>query len=156
MENSENNEQVENSYVGNLQINDFLLETSKWGKFLAILGYIGMGIQVLLAIFMMFVYSRLGNLPESDFPMGLMGIFYLIIPVIYYFPVTYLYRYSVQIKQGVNSKDLSTVTSGFQNLKSLFKFLGILAIVMISIYALILVIVLPMSFLVIRHGLIRM
>jgi hypothetical protein len=143
MENIENNVQDETSNISKNEINGYLLETSKWGKFLAIVGYVVMGILILVAIFMMLGFSKLNNLPGVKFPIGVLGFIYIIVGVIYYFPVTYLYRFSVQIKQGLNSKDMNTITSGYQNLKSLFKFMGILTIVILSIYGLILLIAIP-------------
>ena len=149
MDNLENNVQPENSFI-TTEINDYLSETSKWGKFLAIVGYVGMGIMVLLALFVMFGFSQISKFSGVGFPMGMIGFLYIIIAVVYYFPVNYLYRYSVHIKQGLNSNDLSSITSGFRNLKSLFKFMGIFTIVILSIYALILVIALPMMLLFFR------
>ena len=143
MENFENKVQDENSFISNYKINDYLIETSKWGKFLAIVGYIGMGILLLVAIYMMFGFSKISNLSGTRFPMGILGFIYIIIGAIYYFPVNYLYKYSVQIKKGLISKDITTITSGFQNLKSLFKFMGIFTIVILSIYGLILLIAIP-------------
>jgi hypothetical protein len=143
MENLENTVQDETSIIGNKEINGYLLETSKWGKFLAIVGYIVMGILILVAIFMMLGFSKLNSLPGVKFPLGALGFVYILVGVIYYFPVTYLYRFSVQIKQGLNSKDMNTITSGYQNLKSLFKFMGIFTIVILSLYGLILLIAIP-------------
>jgi hypothetical protein len=146
MDNLENNVQLENSFITK-EINDYLLETSKWGKILAIIGFVGLGILILLALFVMFGFSQISKFPGAGFPFSLVGFLYIIIAVVYYFPVNYLYKYSIQIKHGLNSNDLSSITSGFRNLKSLFKFLGIFTIVIFSIYALILIIGLPMMLL---------
>lgn len=143
MENSELNVQTDNSFI-NKEINDYLLETSKWGKFLAIVGYIFMGLMILLAIFMMVGLSALSKFSSTGFPMGPIGFVYILFAVIYYFPVTYLYKFSVQIKDGLNQKDQPVLTSGFRNLKSLFTFMGILTIVILAIYAIILVVAIPM------------
>jgi hypothetical protein len=143
MDNFEHKPLDENSLIGNAEINGYLFETSKWGKFLAIIGYIGMVLLVLLGIFMMLGLSHFGNLPDTGFPMGVFGLLYIFIALIYYFPVNYLYKFSVQIKQGLQTKDTPTVTSGFQNLKSLFKFMGIFTIVILSIYGLLLLIAIP-------------
>jgi hypothetical protein len=70
---------------------------------------------------------------------------YLALAGVYWFPVTYLYRFSAQMKQAVKSRDESLYTSGFANLKSLFKFFGIFTIVMLALYGLILVIAVPMA-----------
>lgn len=143
MENSENEVLDESSFIQNSQINEYLLETAKWGKFLAIMGFVGMGIMILVAIGIMLGSSQLSQMPGVNFPMGMLGLVYIVIAVLYYFPVNYLYRFSAKMKQGLRSNDLPTITSGFSNLKSLFKFMGIFTIVILSIYALILVIAIP-------------
>ena len=139
----ENILQNENELSISKEIGNYLLETSKWGKFLAIIGYIGMGLLILLALFMMFGLSHLSPFSAMPYPMGIFGFIYIIMAVIYYFPVTYLYKFSIQMKQGLLSNDSMTVSSGFQNLKSLFKFMGILTIVILSIYGLLLLILVP-------------
>jgi hypothetical protein len=60
MDNFEHKPLDENSLIGNAEINGYLFETSKWGKFLAIIGYIGMVLLVLLGIFMMLGLSHFG------------------------------------------------------------------------------------------------
>lgn len=143
MENFENVTPTENSLVITEEIKLYLNETSKWGKFLAIMGFIGMGIMVLLAFFMMLGFSALDDIPQTEYPLGFMGFFYILIALIYFFPVNYLYKFSIQIKKGITTDDHSPLTSGFQNLKSLFKFMGIFTIVILALYALILVIAVP-------------
>lgn len=143
MENFDNNVQGEHTFFNNTEITNYLMETSKWGKFLAIVGYISIGILVLLAIFMMIGLSTMGNLTGTEFPMGVFGFTYIILGAMYFFPVNYLYKFSVQIKKGLNSKDITTITAGFQNLKSLFKFMAIVTIVILSIYGLMLLVAVP-------------
>jgi hypothetical protein len=79
-----------------------------------------------------------------------MGFIYIIFAVIYYFPVSYLHKFSREMKQGLSSKDMNSVSFGFQNLKSLFKFLGIFTIVILSVYALIFLFTIP-TMLFLRH-----
>lgn len=143
MENFENEGQGENSFISNTEITNYLIESSKWGKFLAIVGFIGIGLLILIAIFMMIGFSTLNNLSGVEFPMGAFGFIYIVLAAIYYLPVNYLYKYSVQMKQGLNSNDITTITSGFRNLKSLFKFMAIITIVILSIYGLILLVAIP-------------
>jgi hypothetical protein len=142
MENFENTEHANNLLVTD-EMKIYLNETSKWGKFLAIMGFIGMGLMVLLAFFMMLGFSTLGDIPQTEFPLSFMGFFYFLFALIYFFPVNYLYKFSIQVKKGITTDDQSSLTSGFQNIKSLFKFLGIFTIVILSLYALILVIAVP-------------
>lgn len=145
MENIENNQQVVSSFICDEEIKNYLLETSKWGKFMAIVGYVGIGLLVVVALAVMVGFSIFNSASGIGFPMGLVGLLYLVFAAIYYFPVSYLYKYSAQIKEGLNVNDQQSITSGFENLKSLFKFMGILTIVILSIYALLLVVALPLS-----------
>ncbi len=143
MENSEkktqdeNQFQAENQIFASPEIAGYLLTTSKWGKFLAIVGYVVMALMIIFGIIMIVSTSLMNALPNSGFIKGIMGFVYVIIGAVYFFPVTYLLRYSVRIKKGLNSDDVQSITSGFENLKSLFKFTGIFTIVMLAIYVVI-------------------
>ena len=92
---------------------------------------------------MMMGLSTMSNLTGAEFPMGVFGFMYIIIGALYFFPVNYLYKYAVQIKKGLKSNDITTITAGFQNLKSLFKFMAIVTIVILSIYGLMLLVAVP-------------
>jgi hypothetical protein len=145
MENFENIQPVENQLKINDEIKGYLLETSKWGKLLAIVGYVGMGLLLLLGLVFMIGFSMFSSFSGMGFPMRIMGFFYILIAVLYYFPLNYLYKYCTQIKQGLTSTNQQTVTTGFENLKSLFRFMGIFTIVVLSLYALILIIAVPLA-----------
>jgi len=146
----ETQQQPEITIVINQEIKDFLLETSKWGKFLAITGYVGVGLLMLMGLGFTIGFTVFSSVTDLGFPIGLFGLIYVLIAVLYYFPVTYLYRFSVQIKQGLTSNDQQTVTTGFGNLKSVYKFMGIFTIVILSIYSLALVLILPITLLFIK------
>jgi len=124
-------------------IKGFLLESSKWGKFLAIMGYVFMCLFVLMGIIFTVGMSFFDEISEFQVFPAFMGILYIAMAVLYYFPVTYLYRFSVQIKQGLESADQEATSSGIGNLKSMFKFMGIFMIVMLSIYGLAIIIAVP-------------
>ncbi len=147
MENNLQNEN-ENQLTINKEISYYLLETTKWAKFLAIIGYIGIGLLIALALFVMFGLSQLSQYTSMPFPMGFIGVLYIIIAVIHYFPVNYLYKFSVQTRKALDLNDSIPLTSGFKNLKSMFRFIGIFTIVVLSIYILALLIMIPaMAFL---------
>ncbi|MCB8994017.1 MAG: hypothetical protein H6538_00240 [Bacteroidales bacterium] len=146
MENSENILQPENSVITSEQVKTYLLETSKWGKFIAIVGFVGLGLLVLFSLFFMFGFSKMGMMPQGvNFPVGALGIIYIGIAVLYYFPISYLFRFSVQIRKGLDTNESQSIIIGFESLKSLFKFMGITTIVILSIYALVLLIAIPMG-----------
>lgn len=111
----------------------FLLETTKWAKFLAILGFVGLGLMVIGAFFIIALGSSLRGAGGAPV---IMGVVYLLVAVLYFFPTYYLYNFSVKMKKAILEIDQNNADSGFENLKSMFKFMGILAIVMISFYVL--------------------
>ena len=147
MENLENNLPVENKLQNNMEITSYLMEASKWGHFLAIVGYVMMGLLVLLAIVMMFAMSVVSEVAHTKFPLWMLGLVYILLAGIYYIPITYLYKFSSQMQKAIQMQNEDLLTSGFQNLKSLFKFMGIFTIVMLAIYVLALLIAVPMAML---------
>jgi hypothetical protein len=138
METNEPNKIEGSVFFTNDELNSHLRETAKWGKLLAIVGFVGLGILVIIAlVFISGLTNPLarntGGLPQW------MGIIYLAMGALYYFPTSYIYSFSKSIKNGLDSNDEETVLSGFSKLKSLFKFMGITTLVILSIYALIIV-----------------
>ena len=116
---------------------DYLRESAKWSMFLAILGFVGVGFLALMAIIMTSVMSAM---PDTPGPFGavkgIISIFYLVIALVYLFPVYYLYRYASNAKKAIYAKDSALLTDAFGALKSHHKFLGIAAIIIISLYIL--------------------
>jgi hypothetical protein len=145
MENIENIQPTENLISINSEMKSYFLETAKWCKFLAITGYIGMGLLVLLGLGIMVGFSIFSSVAHYDFPVGILGFVYILIAVLYFFPTNYMYRFAVNLTKGFKSNDQQSVTYGFENLKSLFKFMGIFMIVVLSMYALIIVIAVPVG-----------
>lgn len=152
MEDLENKNTQENFMLIDQEIKDYLLESARWGKFLAIVGYIGIGFLIIIGLIFMAGFSFASRFSGARFPIVMVGFFYAILAILYFFLVNYLFRFSDQIKKGFESNRQQTLASGFSNMKSMFKFLGILTIVILSIYALILLIAIPASIL-LRHNL---
>ncbi len=136
---------TEKPVFGNETIEAYILESAKWGKFLAIVGYVFLGLMVLIAFVIMFGMTELTKATGTKFPSMLLGLFYLLFTGINFIPITYLYRFSTEAKQAVEKNDEEQYTSAFGNLKSLLKFTGIFTIVVLSLYALMIVIAVPMA-----------
>jgi len=90
----------------------------------------------------------------SDLPPGAAGalsmvyaVMFILIAVIYIFPILYLYRFSNAILKEKYGSDVSNYQTGFENLKSLFKFMGIITAILLSIYALVFLMTLFVGFL---------
>jgi hypothetical protein len=124
------------------EIKNYLLETAKWGKFLAIVGYVGIGLMLVIAISIMAVGSSTSQLFPGmmGMNMGFFGLIYIVIAAFYFFPVYYLHQFSLKIAAGLSGQNSQNITVGFQNLKSLFKFMGIFTIVILSLYGLVIIV----------------
>ena len=120
----------------NSEIKSYLAETAKWGYFLSIVGFIGIGFMVLAGLFIGTFMSTLGMAELALFNPAILTVTYLIIAVLYFFPVLYLFRFSSRMKVALRSDDEAELTNSFQNLKSLYKFMGILTAIFLGFYAL--------------------
>lgn len=131
----------------NLELNQLAKEAlrdgSKWTFFLSIVGFVGVGLMLIAAIFMAI---SLSDLPDESAILGSFGImknifslFYFIMAGLYFIPVYYLYKYSTNMKTALQFGDSNLVAEAFVNLKSHHKFLGISVIVILSLYLLILI-----------------
>jgi hypothetical protein len=67
---------------------------------------------------------------------GFIGVFIIIMSLIMFFPALYLWNFSSKIRKALNNNDQPLLTEALKNLKSFFKFYGILLIVVLSFYAL--------------------
>ena len=136
----EDNLHVENgeNLIIDWRSKEFLKETAKWAKFLAILGFVGIGFMVLGSLVMLFAPSSL--ISNGDFPFGgkiFMMLLYLAFAVLYYFPISYLYQFSENTKKAIENNDNNAIRNAFEFLKSHYKFMGILTIILLSFYAII-------------------
>lgn len=129
----------------NLEAQSFLKETAKWAYFLAILGFVGIVFLALLGVFMGTIFSNLGAFNRGASPMPMMGTtlitcLYLILAGVYFFPVYYLYQFASRIKLALRDSDNEKLTNSFEYLKSHYKFMGIMALVMVSLYGVVFII----------------
>lgn len=133
----ENQELDTNLSGGQLDVNSQVInsieEFSKWAKFLAIVGFVFTGLMVLSALFMFGAGASYRYFGGSMFGGSLMNI---IMAVLYFFPCLYLYNSAVNLLKAVRGSDQFSFEEGFKNLNSCFKFVGVLTIVALSLYAL--------------------
>ena len=125
-----------------------LAEAAKWARFLAIMGFIMCGLVVIIGIFagsfLSVFTSRYGT--GQDMPMAGAGfgaamvVFYIIFAVIYFLPCLFLFRFAGLMKSALASNDQNTLNTSFQNLKKMFRYVGILTIIVIALYLIILLI----------------
>lgn len=137
---------MENSSFDNfdLQLNEagrsFLRTIGKWAMFLSIVGFIFIGLMLVFA-FAMFSVGALGSAAMGGafgaIGGGFLGAMYLIIAVLYFFPVLYLFQFSSRIKRAFAENDSVQLNDALESLKSHYKFVGIFTIIFLSLYILI-------------------
>ena len=119
------------------EIKGYLSETAKWAYFLSIVGFVGLGLMVLFGLFFGTIMgAAMENLYDVGYSAGL-GMVYVVLALIYFFPILYLYKFSKKMKTALSSNNNEALAASFLNLKSHYKFVGIFTIIILSLYLLI-------------------
>ncbi len=120
-------------------LQSILIGASKWARYLAILGFIGLGFSIFIGfIMMLFMGSAAGPGRYPDiFELisgGLIGAIYLIMAAVYFFPVLYLYRFADNLKKALIYNDQEKLRSAFSFLRKHYRFIGIMTIAIFGLY----------------------
>jgi len=123
-----------------------LTEAARWARFLSILGFILLGLLVLAGIFAGSIFGMMGQrvsggqigASEMAGMGGLLAFVYIFIAVIYFFPCLFLFRFANKMKAALIANDQETLNASFQNLKILFRYVGIITIIILAFYAIML------------------
>jgi hypothetical protein len=119
---------------------DNLSETAKWARFMAIVGFVFLGIMVLSGLMVSLTMSRFETLNGNGGLMGAAGssvaVIYLIFAAIAFFPLLFTFRFASHMQGALNSNDQARLNASFQNLKVCFRYLGIITIISLALFAL--------------------
>lgn len=131
---------------------NFILKAAKWGKFLAILGYIISGLLIVGGISMSFILNKVSGSEDvvplnMPFSTVLLSILYIILAAIYLIPVIFLNTFSNNAIKAVNLSSTENMTTSLRNLKNLFVFIGVSTIVILALYTIGLIIIGSAAFL---------
>lgn len=125
-----------------------LTETAKWARFLAIVGMVFMSLAVVGILIFAFFFSALagsGNIEygsggnpfyNTGFGIGI-ALFYILLMGIWFLPLLFLLRFANNMKRAIAGDDQPALNRSFQQLKVCFRFIGILTIIILSLYAII-------------------
>jgi hypothetical protein len=122
---------------------DYLDTAAKWAKFMAIMGFIVVGLMVLVSLSMFAMGSLMGSAfegsgasPKMGGMLGAgLGIVYLLLTLPLFFTCLYLYRFATKMKDSLYSSNL-TATEAFLNLRNYFRMRGYLVIAILALYLL--------------------
>ncbi len=120
----------------------YLTETAKWGKFLSIVGFVGIGFILIGAftIGMVFEKFALMSMGPVDFNIvAALTFFYLLMAVIWFVPVLHMFNFSTRILKSIPTMNIYGIEKALSSLKSLFKFYGIFTIIILGVYFLALI-----------------
>lgn len=129
----------------------YLRSAAKWSFFLAIIGFIIILLQIISGI-TLFVLSTVQN-EYSDFqnlpihiPFVFLGVLYLLFAVLCFFPIYNFMTFGNKIKLAFETNDQSALDEGLKDLKRVFKFFGIITIVIISVSIILIPTIMLLSF----------
>ncbi len=123
----------------------YLAETARWARFLAICGFVLLGLMLLFGIFVLvgmssgistnFGQEYGGNNMFGAMGMGAFAFAYIISALIIFFPLLYLLRFANRMRASLDGNDQQALNYSFQNLKAYFRYLGIITIILLAFYA---------------------
>jgi hypothetical protein len=115
------------------------LEMARWTRFLAIFCYILMALALVGGVLGSFILSKYADnnaLGQSPLGPALAITIVVVIVGIYFYPTYSLLKYSTSIKEAVTTDNKELFNQAIRHLKNVFKYFGILMIIVIAIYGL--------------------
>ena len=115
--------------------------TRKWAMFLAIIGFIILGLIIIIGLIAgTFLTAFNSGGKDLGIPESLMFVPILLLAVIYFFPVLFLFRFSKHTSHAVQTLDKMEFHKAIKNLKSFFVYIGVLIIIILSLYIVVLIV----------------
>jgi hypothetical protein len=115
----------------------YLADVKRWARLISIFGYIMIGIIVFFAFFFGFFYDNAAIQRTPGAPSGMVLLLvYIIMAVIYFFPVHYLGQFASNLGRSLKNGDDVMLTRSLSNLRGFFRYIGILAIILIALFVL--------------------
>ena len=113
------NNHLEIDHVGRA----YILETVRWTKFLAILGFIFIGLMLLFGFFSILLAAGSSGLSI------IAGVWILLLVAVYVYPVYALVKFSNNMKMAMTVSSQMHLNEGLRYQKSMYKYIGITTII---------------------------
>ena len=145
MEENINSVQTENQVIQlTPTVKQDFISSAKWGKFFAILCFVGAGIMLIASIVMLCVGSVSSEIMEDagvsellsegkELTSTVTAVIYIICAVVCAVVGWFLYKASKNIGQGVNTDNQDTIAIGMHNLKTFCQIYGVISIISLAI-----------------------
>ncbi len=119
----------------------YLNTARKWAMFLAIIGFIFLGLIIVIGLIAGTFLTAFNSGEKSlGIPESLMFIPVLLVAVLYFFPVLFLFRFSKHTSHAIQTLDKKELHKAIRNLKSYFAYIGIMIIIVFSFYIAVLIV----------------
>jgi hypothetical protein len=112
---------------------NYLKQASPWLRFVGILGFIFCGMSVFGGVILIIVMLAVSGLSEElGWSVIAIGLIYLPLGALYFFPSLFTYRFGTKIRNYMINNSEKELELAFKNNKSFWKFTGILCIIMLA------------------------
>ncbi len=118
-------------------IRDHLRETARWARFLAIIGFVLIGLMLIIALIGLMLPSMSGLGGLGSFYSAGVFVGYFLVALIYLLPLLYLFRFASKMQLALRTEDNMEMEGAFANIKAHYRFIGILTIILLALYGLI-------------------
>lgn len=130
-------------------IRSYMYDMAKWTKFLSIVGFVMTALVVFAAIGSTAFMNTLSTISPGN-PMAAMGsgfltVYLFVIGILYFYPSLLMFKHSNAAKKAILFGEQESLSVAMQNLKSFFKFWGVLMIVLIVFYGMVVIAAIAVS-----------
>ena len=114
-----------------------LNSAARWGRFLSIVGFVFCGLMLIGGLLIQTIMPSFGSYSYGNPIIKYLGTVYIILAIILFFPCLYLIKFSNKMQEALRSSNQESLDNAFVNLKAMFKFYGVVTIIILCFYALI-------------------
>ncbi len=114
----------------------FLNEAAGWARFLSLLGLVLIALQALVVLSSL-LFGSFSGLSMGSFEGSVIMLIYGLLALFYFFPLYFLFLFSVRAKRAIATDDEVALEECFGYLRSHYKFIGIIILIMLAVYVLV-------------------
>jgi len=133
----------QNDPLANIPVTPLMLEylraTKPWVRLISIIMFVMVGLTFLAGFMLFFIPSGPAMRGGGAFFGPIVGIIYFIFGGLYLFPAYFLHQYASSINDLLNGGGDSALENALGSQKSFWRFVGILTLIIIGLYALVFV-----------------
>jgi hypothetical protein len=117
-----------------------LRATKPWARLVSMVGFVGSGLILLVGLILPFVGAFSHNVGGAVGGIA-MGIVYVLLGCLYFFPSLFLFRYASAIHRLLVTGDSESMELALSHQRSFWRFIGIATLVVLCLYAVALVVI---------------